>query len=363
MNCPYCNAELPAQNSAFCPYCGKSLPSSQQDGINPYNSNPSAGNSTNSPVQDTPYQNRKTGPSPEEYKSVLKSLNTMIILVIITLVMMFLPLLNIISGILILVILIMSLFLTDRTKSIFDKTDYPVYSNIVAGVKTKCKILLGFQAACLILGFISGFVTTSMPQGGNEVAVLTVATGALILGTALMSLFLQIYCFVRLFTVKNAVAQLSMGMTIPQNPGNTAVVWSIIGVILLVGIAMVGIIAAIALPAYAKYMARAHFIEITTAADGVRRSVELCYQETGSLDTCSTGMNKQGNGWRLAAHPEDYRTKYVDRIEVKKGVVTATATYGSGLMGATIIYVPAPSGKTLDWQISRESTCKEHYLC
>ena len=128
MNCPYCNAELPAQNSAFCPYCGKSLPSSQQDGINPYNSNPSAGNSTNSPVQDTPYQNRKTGPSPEEYKSVLKSLNTMIILVIITLVMMFLPLLNIISGILILVILIMSLFLTDRTKSIFDKTDYPVYS-------------------------------------------------------------------------------------------------------------------------------------------------------------------------------------------------------------------------------------------
>ena len=40
----------------------------------------------------------------------------------------------------------------------------------------------------------------------------------------------------------------------------------------MIVIAIIGILAAIALPAYAKYMARARFTEVTTALDGVEYS-------------------------------------------------------------------------------------------
>ncbi|WP_019001761.1 zinc-ribbon domain-containing protein [Succinimonas amylolytica] len=359
MKCPRCNAELPNQNSAFCPYCGQSLQASQPVNGNPYG-NPYAGN--NQPFRDSSYQNPGNSPSPEEFQSAMKGLNTMVVLTIVTLVLMFVPYLNIISWVLLLIILIMSLFLTDRTKRIFDKAGYPVYSLIVAGIKTKCKILLGIQVLYFIGGFALGFASAVSPEAGSENATLILGTCAVFIIISIIALFLQIYCFVRLFTVKNAITQLSVGVAIPEKPGRAAVIWAVCGVTLLIGIAVVGIVAAIALPAYAKYMSRARFSEITAGADGVRRAVELCYLENGSLDRCSTGKGVQGNGWILA-NPEDYSTKYIARIEVKKGVITATAIQANGLRGSTIIYVPEPHGKTLNWKTSERSTCKHNDLC
>ncbi|MBQ3775063.1 MAG: prepilin-type N-terminal cleavage/methylation domain-containing protein, partial [Ruminobacter sp.] len=42
---------------------------------------------------------------------------------------------------------------------------------------------------------------------------------------------------------------------------------------LMIVIAIIGILAAIALPAYARYMARARFTEVTTAMAGVQKQV------------------------------------------------------------------------------------------
>ena len=44
----------------------------------------------------------------------------------------------------------------------------------------------------------------------------------------------------------------------------------------MIVIAIISILAAIALPAYARYMARARFTEVTSALDGVKKQVELC---------------------------------------------------------------------------------------
>ena len=67
---------------------------------------------------------------------------------------------------------------------------------------------------------------------------------------------------------------------------------------LMIVIAIIGILAAIALPAYSKYTARAKFTEVTTASGPIKEQVELCYFDQGALDECDDNENavKVGNG-------------------------------------------------------------------
>ena len=149
---------------------------------------------------------------------------------------------------------------------------------------------------------------------------------------------------------------------------------------LMIVIAIIGILAAIALPAYAKYMARARFTEVTTAVDGVKKQVELCFFDQGSTNAfvagdpmtqahCANGQpdgTYQASGWRIAA-ANTYATKYVATIGVENGVITATAKADHGLGGSTIVLVPhfgqGDNGQ-IDWQRDdAASTCDDVDLC
>ncbi|WP_406039307.1 pilin [Succinimonas sp.] len=141
------------------------------------------------------------------------------------------------------------------------------------------------------------------------------------------------------------------------------IVGIVVGVLGFIAIAVIGIVAAIALPAYAKYMAMARFTEVTSAADGVRRQVELCFLETKDFSQCNNSM--KGNNWRIGAK-SDYATKYVANITVNKGVITAKAIDGNGLRGATFTIQPVPdknSGR-ISWQmVPEKSSCFSEDLC
>ena len=158
---------------------------------------------------------------------------------------------------------------------------------------------------------------------------------------------------------------------------------------LMIVIAIIGILAAIALPAYARYMARARFTEVTTAVAGVQKQVELCIFDLGTSGTITAGdpiavdksVNKNGcasgtavgtpntgSGWSIEA-PAAYATKYVATIAVDgDGVITATAIAGNGLNGSTFIIGPHYANSTadlgvVDWQRDSTSSCITNNLC
>ena len=56
---------------------------------------------------------------------------------------------------------------------------------------------------------------------------------------------------------------------------------------LMIVIAIIGILAAIALPAYQQYTKKAKFGGVTSAVGAVKSSVELCHQTKGSAFDCT----------------------------------------------------------------------------
>ncbi|ENW2671762.1 prepilin-type N-terminal cleavage/methylation domain-containing protein, partial [Neisseria gonorrhoeae] len=85
---------------------------------------------------------------------------------------------------------------------------------------------------------------------------------------------------------------------------------------LMIVIAIVGILAAVALPAYQDYTARAQVSEAILLAEGQKSAVTEYYLNNGEWpeNNASAGV---------ASSPTDIKGKYVKSVTVAKGVVTA----------------------------------------
>ncbi|EMT3014338.1 pilin, partial [Neisseria gonorrhoeae] len=85
---------------------------------------------------------------------------------------------------------------------------------------------------------------------------------------------------------------------------------------LMIVIAIVGILAAVALPAYQDYTARAQVSEAILLAEGQKSAVTEYYLNHGKWpeDNTSAGV----------ASASEIKGKYVQKVEVNNGVVTAT---------------------------------------
>ncbi|HEZ3011661.1 TPA: pilin [Neisseria meningitidis] len=85
---------------------------------------------------------------------------------------------------------------------------------------------------------------------------------------------------------------------------------------LMIVIAIVGILAAVALPAYQDYTARAQVSEAILLAEGQKSAVTEYYLNHGEWPGNNTSAG--------VASSTDIKGKYVQSVEVKNGVVTAT---------------------------------------
>lgn len=115
---------------------------------------------------------------------------------------------------------------------------------------------------------------------------------------------------------------------------------------LMIAVAIIGILATIALPAYQDYTKRARFSEVLSLTNGYKTAVSVCAQITGALTDCNAGSN----GIPVAITGG---TGNVVSINVAAGVITATAS--TALYNATYVATPKldPTGTT--WIIS--GTC------
>ncbi|HEZ0524810.1 TPA: pilin [Neisseria meningitidis] len=86
---------------------------------------------------------------------------------------------------------------------------------------------------------------------------------------------------------------------------------------LMIVIAIVGILAAVALPAYQDYTARAQVSEAILLAEGQKSAVTEYYLNHGEWPKNNTSAG-------VASTPSDIKGKYVAGVKVENGVVTAT---------------------------------------
>ncbi|HFA8377486.1 TPA: pilin, partial [Neisseria gonorrhoeae] len=85
---------------------------------------------------------------------------------------------------------------------------------------------------------------------------------------------------------------------------------------LMIVIAIVGILAAVALPAYQDYTARAQVSEAILLAEGQKSAVTGYYLNNGEWPENNTSAG-------VASSATDIKGKYVKEVKVENGVVTA----------------------------------------
>ncbi|WP_414828229.1 pilin [Alteromonas sp. H39] len=115
---------------------------------------------------------------------------------------------------------------------------------------------------------------------------------------------------------------------------------------LMIVVAIIGILAAIALPAYQNYVKKAKFTELLNAASAAKSAVEICYQSLDALTDCSAGQNGVPANITAGAG--------VSGVATAGGTITVTPpTDESALTGESVVFTPTATGNgNLSWAMT-----------
>jgi len=93
---------------------------------------------------------------------------------------------------------------------------------------------------------------------------------------------------------------------------------------LMIVVAIIGILAAIAIPQYSDYTQRSKLAGAVQGIAAYKTNVAMCYQEEGALGECDAGKN--GIPPEIATGNAGATINYVDQVSVTDGVIDLVST-------------------------------------
>ena len=121
---------------------------------------------------------------------------------------------------------------------------------------------------------------------------------------------------------------------------------------LMIVVAIIGILAAIALPAYQDYTQKAKFSEVMSVSESYKTAVSLCYATTSDFNSCDAGSN--------GVPAADATGANIASVTVTNGVITITGEADTG--GYTSVITPVASGAaSIIW--NQTGTCAAAGYC
>lgn len=129
---------------------------------------------------------------------------------------------------------------------------------------------------------------------------------------------------------------------------------------LMIVIAIVGILAAVALPAYQDYTARAQMSEALTLAEGQKAAVVEYYSDNGTFPNTNASAG--------IAVASTIKGKYVKSVEVKGDATSATITstmnstgVNNDIKGKTLVLVGKQNSGSFSWEC-KKGTVDDKFL-
>jgi type IV pilus assembly protein PilA len=118
---------------------------------------------------------------------------------------------------------------------------------------------------------------------------------------------------------------------------------------LMIVVAIIGILAAVAIPSYQDYTKKAKFSEVLSISDSYKQAIALCYADLNTFTGCNAGT--QG----VPATPATATTGLAAGGTVTNGVISFTGTAAAGAY--TFILTPTinAEGTAITW--AQSGTC------